>query len=445
MKHPLVSRLLAIALLMLLLLIPLTMIGNLASDRQQSRDSALASIASSASGSQQVVGPLLIVPYTRLIPAQGEVAAKEEHGQRVLLPTTFNAEVNAQTELRSRGIYDARLFHAAHTLSAHFDLTPGAGLEVDQGEYRFGTPYVVVGISDVRGIENDPQMTVNGKPGERFEPGAELGWLGDGIHAALPGVQTAEGASLDISLQLNLQGTGQWLIAPVGDNSHIALRADWPHPGFIGRFLPAQRSITAQGFEASWATTRLSSNLADTLRSCVKGHYCARVDDSSLGVDFVDPVDSYAQNSRAIKYGLLFIGLTFMGFFLFEVLKKVAVHPLQYALVGLALAMFFLLLLSLAEHIGFAWAYAVSALACIGLIGSYASHALQGRRNGWLLSAALAVLYGVLYVLLSAEDYALLMGAVLVFAMLGLFMTLTRRLDWYSVSPRRGAGGEHVQ
>ncbi|MCO2314175.1 cell envelope integrity protein CreD, partial [Pseudomonas aeruginosa] len=207
----------------------------------------------------------------------------------------------------------------------------------------------------------------------------------------------------------------------------------WPHPSFGGEFLPSEREITAQGFTARWQTSFFATNMEEALRSCVEEQRCDGFQARAFGVGLVDPVDQYLKADRAIKYALLFITLTFAGFFLFEVLKRLAVHPVQYALVGLALAFFYLLLLSLAEHVGFELAYLVSAGACVGLIGFYLCFVLRSVARGLGFSAGLAGLYGLLYGLLSAEDYALLMGSLLLFAVLAAVMVLTRRLDWYGV------------
>mgnify|MGYP006185147329 FL=1 len=235
---------------------------------------------------------------------------------------------------------------------------------------------------------------------------------------------------------MTLRGSQSISALPLGEQTLINIRADWPHPSFIGNYLPAKRDITDQGFSAEWQTSFFSTNLQEALNDCVLRRSCEAFNGRSFGVSFIDPVDQYLKSDRAIKYALLFIVLTFAGFFLFEVLKSLAVHPVQYALVGVALAFFYLLLLSLSEHIGFALAYLASASACVLLIGFYVCHVLHSVRHGLSFSAGLAALYGLLYGLLSAEDYALLMGSGLLFGVLGVFMVLTRKLDWYGVGQR---------
>ena len=200
---------------------------------------------------------------------------------------------------------------------------------------------------------------------------------------------------------------------------------------FEGAFLPGENAIAADGFTANWQTTLLATNLNGRLAGCVlKG--TGRCELPGVGVRFVEPVNVYQRSERAVKYGLLFIGLTFGAFFLFETLKRWRMHPLQYAFVGLALALFFLLLISLSEHIAFALAYGAAGAACVALITIYLRFVLAGWRRALAFGALLALLYGVLYGLLLSEDNALLLGSLLLFALLAAAMWLTRRVDWYT-------------
>ena len=308
------------------------------------------------------------------------------------------------------------------------------GIKEDFADYQFDAPFLAVGISDIRGIENALKLELDGQRLD-FVPGTEVAWLGEGVRVTLPTLDTSKTTELAFAFDLQLQGTGSLRVLPVGKTSSVSLGANWPHPSFIGNFLPAKREINDQGFKADWQTSFFSTNLQEAMHRCVMGD-CEAFNSRSFGVSFIDPVDQYLKSDRAIKYALLFIVLTFAGFFLFEVLKSLAVHPVQYALVGVALAFFYLLLLSLSEHIGFALAYLLSASACVLLIGFYVCHVLRSVRHGLSFSAGLAALYGLLYGLLSAEDYALLMGSLLLFGLLGVFMVLTRKLDWYGIGQK---------
>lgn len=442
MNRSLTIKLGAIALLILLLLIPLLMIDGVIDERQQLRDGVLEDIARSSSYSQQVSGPVMVVPYRKVVRTwkTNEKTNKryqeigEERGRLYFLPERFELDGQVQTELRKRGIYEARLFHADNRINGHFSLPAQLGIKEDFADYQFDAPFLAVGISDIRGIENALKLELDGQRLD-FVPGTEVAWLGEGVRVTLPTLDTSKTTELAFAFDLQLQGTGSLRVLPVGKTSSVSLGANWPHPSFIGNFLPAKREINDQGFKADWQTLFFSTNLQEAMHRCVRGD-CEAFNSRSFGVSFIDPVDQYLKSDRAIKYALLFIVLTFAGFFLFEVLKSLAVHPVQYALVGVALAFFYLLLLSLSEHIGFALAYLLSASACVLLIGFYVCHVLRSVRHGLSFSVGLAALYGLLYGLLSAEDYALLMGSLLLFGLLGVFMVLTRKLDWYGIGQK---------
>jgi inner membrane protein len=443
MNKNLTIKLGAIALLILLLLIPLLMIDGIIDDRQQLRDGVLEDIARSSSYSQQLSGPVMVVPYRKVVrtwktnekTSQRYEELGEERGRLYFLPERFELDGQVQTELRNRGIYEARLFHADNRINGHFSLPAQLGIKEDFADYQFDAPFLAVGISDIRGIENALKLELDGQRLD-FVPGTQVGWLGEGVRVTLPVLDTRNATELTFGFDLRLQGTGSLQVLPVGKTSHVSLAANWPHPSFIGNFLPGKREISDQGFSADWQTTFFSTNLQEAMSRCVTGNDCEGFSGRSFGVSFIDPVDQYLKSDRAIKYALLFIVLTFAGFFLFEVLKSLAVHPVQYALVGVALAFFYLLLLSLSEHIGFALAYLLSASGCVLLIGFYVCHVLHSVRHGLSFSAGLAALYGLLYGLLSVEDYALLMGSLLLFGLLGVFMVLTRKLDWYGIGQK---------
>jgi inner membrane protein len=235
-----------------------------------------------------------------------------------------------------------------------------------------------------------------------------------------------------VDIQLDLIGTTHLGWLPVGAETTVEASADWPHPSFDGRHLPLGWEATESGFKARWAVSRLSSRVPRMLGTCgPELDHCQGLEEGRFGVRLVDPVDRYLMTDRAMKYALLFLGLVFGAVFLVEALASRPVHLVQYGLTGLAMAMFYLLLLSLSEHIGFGPAYALAALACSGLLAYYLGGVLGGARAGAGFGAGLATLYGLLYALLGSEDYALLVGAVVLFAALASVMALTRRVDWH--------------
>lgn len=440
MNRTLTFKLGAIGLLILLLLLALQLIGGVVDERQAVRDQVLEDIARSSSQAQKITGPLLVVPYRKRIRTwkthdkTGEryLVESQREGRLYFLPERLTVDGELGTELRRRGIYEARLYHLDSRVSADFALPANYGIREAVEDYRFEQAYLALGVSDIRGIKNDLRLSLGGKQ-LPFAPGSNEALLGAGVHAPLPALDASVEQRLAFSFELMLQGSSQLHIAPVGRESLVNLKSEWPHPSFIGDYLPAQRSVDDRGFSARWQTSFFATNMEEALKECVSQNDCRTFHQRQFGVSLVDPVDQYLMTDRAIKYALLFIALTFAAFFLFEVLKRLAVHPVQYGLVGLSLALFYLLLVSLSEHLAFVLAYAISASACVLLIGFYVSHVLHSWRRGLGFGLGLTMLYGMLYGLLSAEDYALLMGSALVFALLACVMVLTRNLDWYGV------------
>ncbi len=437
MSRVLFGKLAIIASLMLLLLIPLQMISGLVYERKGQRDHVLEDIAQSASGPQQITGPVLVIPYQVKSITQernintGAVSSKEvftDH-QLTILPERLDITGQATTETRYRGLYRALMYTAETQLNGQFQVNNGTLF--NDPNVHVGQPYVAVGVSDVRGIRNTPKLSWQGVP-FAFQPGAKLSVLGSGIHAPLPSFDPKVATTYRFSLPLTVLGMENISFTPVGKDTNVKLGANWPHPSFYGRFLPASREIRHEGFNADWQTSWFATNLDQEFQQAVaKGESSFHTQD--FGVSFIQPVDVYQQTERAIKYGLLFVLLTFTAFFLFEMLKTLRIHAVQYGLVGAALAMFYLLLIALSEHMTFLPAYLIASGACIGLLTFYLSHVLHHWLRGMGFGAMLSLLYATLYGLLQSEDNALLLGALLLFAVLAAVMVLTRRLDWYSI------------
>lgn len=436
MQRTLAFKLAAIGLLVMLLIIALSSIGRLVTERQARRNGVIEDIARSSSGEQQIFGPLLVVPYEKTVRewrqndhGERHLEEREVRGQLHFLPEDFRLEGDIRTELRARGIYEARLYHANLQMTAGFEVPLNYGVGSDIGAYRFGQPIVAIGVSDIRGIGSPLAATLDGAA-VKVLPGAGTGLMPGGLHLITSTVGPESAAHLQVKLNLPLLGTSEFHVVPVGRETQVSLKSNWPHPGFTGDFLPLQRKFDSNGFTAQWATSFFSTNLGEAMHRCDLQGACADLTAHLLGVSFVDPVDQYLKTERASKYALLFVSLTFAGFFLFDVLKKAPVHPVHYGLVGAALALFYLLLLSLSEHVGFGVAYLVSSTACVGLIAFYVSHVLRSALRGFGFGCGLAALYGCLYGLLSLDDYALLMGSMLLFATLAAVMVLTRDVNW---------------
>ena len=433
----------SIALVMVVLLAALGMIHGTISERSARSVEVAADIARASSAAQTITGPVLIVPWRRTVVEWSEDAAthlrhsieRPVEGRFYFLPDRLLVDTRLRTELRARGIYEVRLYHSNNSLQGEFVLPAQWGVTEDYASYRFGEALLALGVSDIRGIESDIALLLDGQP-LRFAPGSGTSLLPNGVRARLGVLDATATRTLKFNMQLPLAGTGELHLTPVGRDTLVQLASDWPHPHFTDDYLPVRHVIDANGFKAEWRTNWFATNLDEALQHCALKHDCAEFGARRLGVSFIEPVNQYSKTDRAIKYALLFIALTFAGFFLFEVLRGLSVHPVQYGMVGAALALFYLLLLSLTEHLGFELAYVVASLGCVGLLGYYISHVLQSAWRGGGFAAGIAALYGVLYGLLRAEDYALLMGALLLFSALALVMVLTRNVDWSALGAR---------
>ncbi len=435
-----------IGLVALLLQIPVEMIRGLVLERKQARDGVIADIARRSSEAQRIAGPVLYVPWTRRgvettttsdESGRSRTSSKEkiERGQVALLPATLSVEGTIDLQQKHRGIYQARVYTLNATLRGTFVLPPGLGVPGGPGTLEWGRALLVLGIHDTRGIRDRVQLEWNGALPALYPGGVEAAGVPNGIHADLGVLATPQSlATQEFKIALSLLGSERLDIIPVGAATTVSLASPWPHPSFSGKILPdAGTTLARDGFAASWRTSHFATNLAQLHQRCVQSRQCEAFNQHSLAVAFVQPVDLYQTVERSVKYGFLFIGLTFAAFFLFEVLKKLAIHPIQYALVGVALAIFFLLLISLSEHLGFVPAYAIAAGSCVALLGYYVGHVLKSMRLGAMFAFALGVLYGLLFVILRLEDHALLMGSVIVFACVAAAMVATRRVDWYAL------------
>jgi inner membrane protein len=289
---------------------------------------------------------------------------------------------------------------------------------------EWGEPYLAMSVEDVRGIVGTPTVVVNGAP-ETMLQGAEstMGWQPN-LRVPLRGVKELKG-HMEFTIDMDLAGTEQLSVAPVGDSNHVELSSTWRSPLFAGRFLPRTREVGGNGFSAAWDV----SSLATGTQVQMESNPVKPID--LMNVSLLTPIDPYKLSDRATKYGILFVVLTFGGFFLFEMMKELPIHPVQYLLVGFGLAIFFLLLVSFSEHMAFALSYLIASAACIGLLTFYLSHVLRSVTRGVAFGGMLTALYGAVYGLLISEDNALILGSLMLFAVLAVVMVVTRKVDWY--------------
>jgi inner membrane protein len=447
-----------VVLLVLAILIPLAMIRGTISERSQYRRQAVDEVTRSYAGEQAIAGPVLVVPYRQQVEveerdAQGVLRKqlREEEREWQFFPKTMRASGRVQPSIRKRGLHKVRVYEWQGDIEAAFDVRLP---EADPARPRtVGVPWLNMGIADVRGLVGAPTLRVGGANTQILQ--GQKGRAGGGVHAVLPAALVAgDRIAFPVTFGFALRGTEALAIVPLAEVNRIVLDSPWPHPQFNGDFLPRAHRVDARGFHAEWDVSSLASNAQAQYReggdAAMGKHKAAPGRDrvvvaaeaapaiDRVGLSLVEPVNLYSKVDRASKYGVLFVLLTFVGFFMFETLRQLPIHPIQYALVGLALAIFFLLLLSLSEHIAFGWAYLVAALACIGLIGHYVGHVLRSRERGLGFAAMLGLLYAALYGLLMSEDNALVLGAGLLFVVLAAIMVATRKVDWYQVAARVG-------
>ncbi|MEX2587451.1 MAG: cell envelope integrity protein CreD [Actinomycetota bacterium] len=421
-------RLMGIGVLALLLLIPIARIGSLVSERQERAAAAAEEVASKWGGRQVLVGPALVVPYDRSVEGAGagDQPASVRPGHLVFLPRRLNVEGTLKSEVRSRGIFAVPVYRLDLRVDGDFGPLDPAALGADPALADWSRASLVVAISDVRAVQQQTEIDFAGARGS-FLPGtAGMPGLESGIHAPVVVDPAAGEHSFSFPLQLN--GSVALHLAPVAETTVVQLVSDSPHPSFQGNWLPTERTVGADGFEARWEVPFLGRNFPQSWTDqSAPGSAIAQ---SLLGTELVEPVDAYAMAKRSLKYAGLFILLTFALVWLIEILGQVRVHPIQYLLLGAALCLFYLLELSLAEHLGFAAAYGLASLAVVGMVAGYAWVIFHRLRRTATVAGAVAGLYGYLYILLSNEDYALLMGSIGLFAILGGIMFATRRVEW---------------
>lgn len=434
-----------IIFLILLLLIPQAFILGLVGEREGWRYQAYQSIEQSWPGQQTLAGPLLTIPYELTYNVKEQVKDKDGKEREILrevterdalhlIPAQLDIQSKLQSSLRYRGIYEVPVYTSGMQVTGEFNTQPLLDLqaELKDKQVRWEKPQLSVLVRDQRGIANPPSLQWNGASID-FKPGSNLPGTAAGMHAKLPDPDLTQASKLPFSFGLELRGMRSMNFALLAENSNVQLAANWPHPSFTGELLPENREVTDAGFTAQWRASSFSYNVSGALEQCGRGE-CSALLDRAVGFDLIQPVDVYQQSERSVKYAVLFIVLTFVVLIMFELMKKLRIHPVQYTLVGFALLVFYLLLISLSEHIDFLAAYATAAFASTGLLTLYFGSILRSHKLGMMLGAGLAGLYALLYVILQAQENALLMGSVLIFAVLAVLMLATRNFDWYALT-----------
>ncbi len=445
MQKRITLKLIVIFLLGLLLLIPLMMIQGKINERERYLENVKHSISSSWTGSQQLSTPVLVIPYDVLVARELNTGTREAVRSELVTEKRYSlvpfddAKIKAsvQAHKRFKGIYSVPVYSSDIVITANLKsaVVRSAFKEIaaTPGYSQTYNAYIGNYINDMRGIAGAPLLSINGES-KKIISGSGIPGLASGLKVALQvGAVNEESADIQINLSYKLNGMENIEVLPTARNLVLSIESNWPHPEFIGSFLPNVREINVDGFSATWQLNEFSTNISEIMQRCGLSD-CYALNDKKMGVKLFESIDVYQQTERAIKYALLFIVVSFVAFFVFEALREISIHPIQYILVGFSLAIFYLLLIALSEHIPFSVAYGAAALACTALITMYLRYVVGNWRESGYFGGSLGGLYLMLFVILQQEDFALLSGSLLTFLLLATLMMSTRNIDWYAIA-----------
>ena len=439
------GKLVVVCFLALVMTIPALFVWGLIDDRSRRADEVVAEIGRVVGGPQTFLGPVLAIPYT--VPAT--LSHPAERGVYVVFPVSGDAVVNTKTEVRHRSLFKVPVYRSGLAFKSSFDLAGVPANAPDGAVLDWGRAELLVGATDARGAQSDISLAADGKsatltPASTLQSSEIKLEPGCATHLTLFGAPAREvahpDARFDVNATMKFTGAQRLAVLAFAKTTAITLKGDWPHPSFEGGLLSGTQSVSEQGFTAAWSVPFIARGVPAEDVSDVIG----RLGRTAVGVSFVALADPYQSTARSLKYAVLFVGLVFLSYFLFEVTSGQRVHPAQYILVGVAQMVFYLLLLSLAERVGFDFGFLIAAVATVSLISTYAGWIFHGRRYGLRALAAFSALYALIYALLRLEDEALLAGALTSFAAIAAVMYCTRKMDWYASAVLRegeSAGG----
>jgi inner membrane protein len=431
-RESVTGKLFFVGVLVLFLLIPLGMIESQIAERGLRADEAARQIANIWGSHQTIGGPVLILGYESVRPVDDETLRFKD--ELYTLPSRLTVDIVAETEILRRGIYEIPVYTATVEISGSLPPPPAADENTD---VLWDDALLSLPVTDARSIREPVRITIRGTTAEFASGGERVSGLGSQLVVPLSelGIQRFD-ETLDFTLSFRIGGTAKLMFLPFGDVTTVNLRADWPSPSFGGHFLPGSRNVSDSGFDASWSVLSLGRGYpsswyrSDPLLPML----AQRISASTFGADLIVPIGVHQASLRATKYAVLFLSLTFLAYFLFELFTPLRLHALQYLFVGLANSIFYLLLIAIAEHVGFVIAYVTSAVASTGLIGGYSAAVLGSARRAVPITLLLGSIYGYLYFILQLEDYALVSGSLGLLAILGGVMYATRHVDWYEMS-----------
>lgn len=430
LKTSVIFKISIIFVLIIVLLLPTSLIQNLIHEREATRNEAVVEIGGKWGQSQTITGPFISIPYnTTESFRNNESAYRKEKVRKWMhfMPEELNINGQVHPELKSRGIFEVAVYESSLSLNGSFNPIDVSLFEIPREDILFDKAILSLGISDLKGIENQIEVKWDNST-HLFNSGIlNNDLVYSGLHVPL-NLSDNDSLKHNFQLELALNGSEEIYFTPLGKTTDVNLSSPWPDPSFWGHFLPDENTVTEDGFTAHWNVLHLNRNFPQAWTG--SGN---RVTDSAFGAKLIQSADTYKKSNRVAKYAILFIGLTFLVFFFVEVMQKVFIHPIQYLLVGIALIVFYSLLLALSEHILFDIAYLIATLLTLGLVTVYTSAVIKSKPVTLLISGILGLLYFFIFVIIQLQDYALLMGTIGIFLILTLVMYFSRKIDWYNV------------
>jgi inner membrane protein len=421
-------KLISIGILILILLIPQSMINDLIIEREARMQETIHEVTDMWSGSQTLTGPVLTIPYKAYIEKEENNTVRIQEVTRIatFLPENLKIEAEVQPEERYRGIFKVIVYTAKIRIKGKFEMPEFSEWNIPETDIEWQNAVLNIGIDDLRGIEEEVNLTV-GANNYPFRPGiTQTTLFTSGIHIPLRElIHSLAGA--EFSVDLRLKGSEDLYFVPVGKMTEVTMNSPWADPSFAGAFPTKDKTVGKNGFTASWQVLHFNRNYP---QSWTNTSY--EIADTRFGVKLLVTADHYQKSMRTSKYSILIITLSFLMFFLIEVMQKLRVHAFQYILIGLGLLLFYTLLLSVSEHWGYNLAYGVSGAAVIGLISLYSYSVLNKKNLAIMLAASLTAIYGFIFIIIQIETYALLVGSIGLFVILALTMYLTRKINWHS-------------
>jgi inner membrane protein len=423
-----------IVVLVLFLLIPLEYVKFLTSERQEREREVVHEIADKWGGEVIVYGPILNVPYKKYVKSKRkneegkfETVTTIETHNAYFLPNQLNIESKVQATNKNRGIYEAVVFKSDLNFSGDFEIPDFASMKIKTEDVLWNEAKLIVKTSSLKSIRDEIKINFE-KDNYTFEP------VYTDDHNRLKLLQSKEiglgkliknQKYLTFNMDLSYNGSQSLQMVPVGKTSSFSMESNWKDPSFSGEYLPMDKSISEKGFTANW-------KILDFNRAFPQSFFqgMPNLEEYTFGVNFINTIDQYQQNERSSKYGLLVIGLTFLTFFMIQVVNKLKIHIIEYTMIGAAMVLFYTLLLSITEHLSFSIAYLISASAVILLVSLYSYSLLKQRKLLFFVAGTMALLYAYIYVIIQMENYALLSGSVGLFIILSIIMYFSRKIDW---------------